>query len=322
MKGFFTQGVAVLLKQKVTLADIEPLLKSFKIVKRNDDHEKWELSGPSFLVEYRPEVNGFVSIDIVDQVWPDKMGDTKTEPTVFAAWGMGHFGPFAFPGGLERARQHSYNWKEGSQAAAEHQGFIRIRISYVFGTPENAPVLPDDYKPVDELNFITQIVMELLRHPSAICYFNPNGELLAERAFMERVTAHYQKVKLPPVDLWANRRMFKFNESWMLMDTVGMQQLDLDDIEACYKSGSFYPGDIGLFLGNTSLYLAGAGAVIKDGETIDGPNKVLFRAKRFNEAKAAPPRKTLRFHPLDRNVPPAEFGFDPVEQKKKWQFWK
>jgi len=250
------------------------------------------------------------------------MGDPKTESTLFGAWGMGHFGPYAFPGSLERAKQHCHSWKDGAQAAAQHQGFIRIRTSYVFGAPDNGRVMPDDCKPVDELNFITRIVMELLRHPSAICYFNPNGELLAERGFMERVIEHYHKANLPPVDLWANRRMFKSNDGWMMMDTVGMKQLDLDDIETCFRSDHFNPGDISLFLGNTSLYLAGAGAVIKNGETIDGPGKVLFRAKQFNEGKATPPRGTLRFHPLDHTTPPIEFGFDVIEEKKKWQFWK
>jgi hypothetical protein len=321
-KGFFTQGVTVLLKQKVTLDDIEPLLKALKIVKRIDEFEHWEFGGPSFIVEYRPEANGYVSIDIVDQVWPDKMGDAKNESLLFGAWGMGHFGPFAFPGNLERAIQHCYAWKQGPQVAAQHKSFIRIRASYVFGAPDNAPVLPKNYKPVDELNFITRIVMELLRHPAALCYFNPNGELLAERTFMEKVIEHYRKANLPPVDLWANRRMFKLKDGWMMMDTIGMQQVDLDDIETCFRSDHFNPNDIGLFLGNTSLYLTGAGPVIKNGETIDGPGKVLFRAKLFNEGMATPPRSTLRFRPEDGTTPPPEFGFDIVETKKKWQFWK
>jgi len=321
MKGFFTQGVAVLLKQKVTLGDIEPLLKPFKIVKRKDDFEKWEFSGPSFVVEYQPEVNGFVSIDIVDQVWPDKMGDPKNEITLFGAWSMGHFGPFAFPGALERAKEHCL-WKQGPETVAQHQCFIRIRVSYVFGVPENAPLMPKDYNPLNELNFITRVVMALLQHAAALCYFNPNGELLAERAYMEKVIEHYVKASLPPVDLWANRRMFKFNDGWMMMDTVGMRQLDLDDLETCFRNDHFKPGDIGLFLGNTSLYMAGNGAVIKNGETIDGPGKVLFQAKQFEKGMATPPRGTLRFRPQDRTTPPPEFGFDMVETKKKWQFWK
>jgi hypothetical protein len=322
-KGLFTQGVAVLFKQAVTLDDIEPLLKPFKIVKRMNDFKQWELGGPTFVIEYRPEVNGLVSVDIVDQPWPDKMGDPKTEFMTFGAWSMGHFGPFAYPGNLERAKQHCYSWSQGAQVASQHQSFIRVRLSYAFGLPEDSPVFPKDCKPVDELNFITRIVMELLRHSSALCYFNPNGEYLAELNHMEKVCEHYCKANLPPVDLWVNRRMFKFNESWMLMDTVGLRQLELDDLEVCFRTDRFKANDMAVFLGNTSLYLAGAGPVIKDGETIDGPGKVLFRAKSFQDAKAEPPRgSTLRFHPSDGTLPPPEFGFDAVETKKRWQFWK
>src|SRR5712671_144834 len=134
-KGFFTQCVAVLLREPVTLDTIEPLLNGFKIVKRNEVFEHWEFSGPAFTLEYRPKANGYVSLDIVDRPWPDKMGDVKEEPNLFGAWAMGHFGPFAFPGSLERAGQHAHTWEPGRQIAAEHQAFIRIRVSYVFGTP-------------------------------------------------------------------------------------------------------------------------------------------------------------------------------------------
>jgi hypothetical protein len=322
MKGLFTQGVAILLKQKVTPDDIEPLLKSFKIIKRKDDFQQWEFGGPTLIIEYRPEVNGLVSVDIVDRPWPDNMGDPKSELMLFGAWSMGHFGPYTFPGSFERARQQCHTWKDGARAAAEHQSFIRIRTSYAFGLPENSPVMPKDCNPIDELNFITRIAVGLLRHPQAICYFNPNGELLAELGRMEKILEHYRKVNLPPVDLWMNRRMYKFNDSWMLMDTVGMKQLDLDDLETCYQTGRYDPNDIVLFLGNTALYLAGVGPVIKDGETIDGPNKVLFRAKHFPDGKVTPPRGTLRFHPVDGTIPPLDFGFDAIETKRKWQFWK
>jgi hypothetical protein len=321
IKGLFTQGVAVLLKEPVPLDDIEPFLGPFKIVKRNDEFKNWEFGGPTLVLAYRPEVNGLVSVDVVDRPWPDSMGDPKTETMLFGAWSMGHFGPSAFPGNLERARQHCYVWKQGSETAGQHQSFIRIRTSYAFGLPD-APVMPKDCKAADELNFITKIVMELLKHPAALCYFNPGGELLAERPRMEKVIEHYEKAGMPPIDLWSNRRMFKFNENWMLMDTVGMQQLDLDDVETCFRSDRFNPNDIALFLGNTSLYLAGKGPVIKNGETIDGPGKVLFRAMECENGMTAPPRRTLRFRPEDRTVPPSEFGFGTVETKKAWQFWK
>ena len=73
-KGFFTQGVAVLSGRNITLGDIEPLLGAFKIVKRNEDFKDWAFSGPSLTIEYKPEVNGYVSVDIVDRAWPGSHG--------------------------------------------------------------------------------------------------------------------------------------------------------------------------------------------------------------------------------------------------------
>jgi hypothetical protein len=321
VKGSFTQCVTVLLKQSVSLGEIEPLLGAYTIAKRNEASEHWEFGGPSLLLSYRPEVNGYVSVDIVNRPWPDHMGGSKSEITLFGAWGMGHFGPFTFPGGLERAGQHSYACKQGPEFVSQHQAFLRIRVSYVFGVSNDALVMPKDCEPTDELRFITRIAMDLLQHPAALCYFNPNGEMLAERALMEQVIEHYRSANLPPVDLWCNRRMFRLDDGWMMMDTVGMQQLDLDDVETCFRSDCFRPDDIGVFLGNTSLYLIDAGPVFKDGETIDGPGGALFRVKQFKEGMTAPPRSTLRFRPEDGTIPPLEFGFE-ITEKKRWKFWK
>jgi len=56
-------------------------------------------------------------------------------------------------------------------------------------------------------------------------------------------------------------------------------------LETCFRTDHFNPSDISLFLGNTSLYLIGAGPIIKNGQTIDAPAQILFRAKQFNEGK-------------------------------------
>ncbi|MDJ0847938.1 MAG: hypothetical protein QNK04_06055 [Myxococcota bacterium] len=41
------------------------------------------------------------------------MGDPQREPLLMGAWSMGHFGPFAYPGGLERAAQQCWGWAPG-----------------------------------------------------------------------------------------------------------------------------------------------------------------------------------------------------------------
>ena len=124
-KGVNTQALAVLFKSAIPIKEIEPLLTGRKIVKRMDAGEEgW---GASIVVEFRPEVNGHVIVDVVGAQWPDHMGGSSNdgaEPLdsqLFTAWSMGHFGPFAFPFGLRRALRQSWHWKEaGAVVAAVH----------------------------------------------------------------------------------------------------------------------------------------------------------------------------------------------------------
>ena len=57
MKGFFTQGVAVLLERRVSLDELQSCLGPFHVVGRREAAEQWVFGGPSLLVEYRPPVN-------------------------------------------------------------------------------------------------------------------------------------------------------------------------------------------------------------------------------------------------------------------------
>ena len=78
-KSFYTQGLAILLRQAATLDTIASCLSGFTIVSRRDESTDWHLSGPSLVIAYRPEINGYVLVDVVDRPWPDQMGDPKTE---------------------------------------------------------------------------------------------------------------------------------------------------------------------------------------------------------------------------------------------------
>jgi hypothetical protein len=66
----------------------------------------------------------------------------------------------AFPGGLARARQHAWSWPAGRAIAEGHRGFLRIRLSYVFGTTDNAPICPADYDAVAEMIFLSRGVLD------------------------------------------------------------------------------------------------------------------------------------------------------------------
>ena len=189
----------------------EPLT-DFTIVKRGEGSTSWAIAGPSLIVAYRPKVNGYVSVDITDHPWPNSMGNPNTEPEVFAAWSMGHFGPGTWPGSLERACQHSWGWPDGRSVPLQHQAFIRIRSSYVFGAHDNAPVMPNDYDPLHELDFVTRIAAALVRLPQALCYFNPNGECVRGASqFLDSLREHASAEQMP-LNVWSNVRFFKLQD--------------------------------------------------------------------------------------------------------------
>jgi hypothetical protein len=315
-KGFYTQGLAILLHNAESLRAIEERLKEFEIVRRVEASASWPAGGPSLIVPYRPEANGYVVIDVVDRPWPDGMGDPKTEPEVFIAWGMGRFGPGVWPEALERACQHSWGWPEGHSVPRQHRAFIRICSSYSFGAKDDARVIPADYKPLQELEFATRIAAPLVRLPQTLCFFNPNGECVTEpRAFFESLNYH-ATVKLLPLDLWSNIRIFKFPNQqpvWSLMDTVGMGQLDVPDHEACFQSNAYVPAEIGNFLRNASAYVVERGRMISDGDTMNGPGNVNWQAFGIKEGYFAPPRPVLRWFPLDGRMALAEFT-NPVRK--------
>jgi hypothetical protein len=321
-KGFFSQGVAVLLKNEVSLDEMADALGEFEIVNRVESTESWEFGGPSLTLAYRREVNGLVSVDIVAQPWPDEMGHPQEAPTLFGAWSMGHFGPFAFPGSLQRAVAHDYVWRDAKTVVPQHGAFLRIRASYIFGAGDDAPVLPADYDAIGELHFVTGVATALLKLPQALCYFNPNGEIALDRATLEESLAYDREQQLTPLDVWSNVRMFRLDEPWTMFDLVGMGQLDAPDQEACF-AGTRYDGSaVAGFLRNIALYVLQNGEVIKDGDTTDGPGSMRWRAYSFDESLADPPRRVLRWLPDDGQTPLPEFGFPAAQKQKKRFFWQ
>ena len=304
-KGMFTQGVCVLLERPVSLDEVEPALSGYDVRGRRDGSGEWAFGGPSLIVAYQPETNGLVCVDIVDRPWPDHMGDAKTESITFGAWAMGHFGPFAYPRGLERSAQQCWGWEPGRSIAERHNAFLRIRSSYVFGALDDTPVMPSDYDPLPELEFVTRLASSLLDVPGALCYFNPNGEMLLDQDSLRETLNYAWSNGLPPLDAWSNVRMFNVNEEWSLMDTVGNGQLDIPDTEACFHSESFDFNEVANFLRNVSLYVLRHGEVFSDGDTMDGPGGVHWEGRLFEAGISDPPRRVLRWLPNDdRQVPP------------------
>ena len=312
-KGLFSQGICVLFENAPKLDAIEDALKDFSILKRVDSQANWEMSGPSLVISFLPEVNGLVTVDVVDRQWPDSMGDPQKNPEVFAAWSMAHFGPFAFPDGLKRAAEQSWSWPAGKEMPSRHQAFVRVRISYVFGGNDDLPILPKEYDPKAELNFVSKVVLALLEIPGALCYYNPNGELLLSRDLFGRSLTQGWSNDFLPIDAWANVRVFNLSSEWSLMDTVGNAQLDLPDMEACFHAPSYDLEQIVFFLRNVTLYVANRGEVIKDDDTMDGPGNVRWTARSVAQSICEPPRRVLRWAPVDERELPAEFEVPDAE---------
>lgn len=331
-KGFFTQGLAVLFEEAVALDEITGLLSGFPVTRRTNAPEVgWELSGPALVLAFRPEVNGSVTVDVVDHPWPDDMGHPERAPELFAAWSMGYFGPGAFPGGLQRAVQQSWRW-EGAEAAVErHRAFVRIRLTYAIGAKPDDPVFPADTDPLVELQFLTGVVQALLRHSKAICYFNPNGEVLLPPMLCRELIDHNVKHNLPHIDVWTNVRMFRIGEGWILMDSIGNSQIDRQDHEVAFPEDQFEPEDVDLFIRNLSLYLLEKGPVIQDGDTTDGPGNAPWKARALSEGVSSPPRDLLRWLPVGvRGIPEALQGGEEDEEggqgngaegKPWWKVW-
>jgi len=305
-KGFFTQSACVLLSEPTSLDAVAPLLSEFQIVKRVDQSVDQNLSGPALILAFRPEVNGYVNVDVRNHVWPDHMGDPKTDPMLFAAWTMGHWGPHAFPGNLRRAREQLWTWTEGKETTQRHAALIHISTSYIFGLAKDAPIVPADYDPLPEIRFVTRIALALLKHPAALAYFNANGEVLADEKLLRKSLKYHDQHKIPPFDIWSNVRLLNPNNGWMIMDTVGMEQLDRPDLEACFPAKQYDLGQVSYFLRNCCLYLLTKGEIVKDKDTMNGPGDVKWQAHYVKKELSAPPRRLIRWFPLDGSQPPPE----------------
>ena len=300
-KGFFTQGVSLLTNGQTTFDSVKAALlaQRFEIVKESPAQENWAFSGPTLVVAFRPNVNGYVVVDVVNHPWPDSMGDPKSDSMTFAAWSTGHFGPFAFPGSLARARQHAWAWQPAQTISEGHRGFIRIRTSYVFGAKKDAAVMPADYDPVAEMMYLSDAATALLKAPGVICYFNPNGEVLRDYASFRQVWDPCTEQQNLPLALWMNIRFFNLSEKLGFMDTVGNAQLEIRDVEAVFPPAEYDPGDIDYYVRNVTHYLLGLDRELQSGEEIDGPGEsnLSWTMEVLDQGVIDPPRRVLRLYP-------------------------
>lgn len=310
IKGFMSQGLMVLTERPFSADVVDGALSGFKVLKRDQaaGEKRWMDGYPSWTIEMRPEVNGFVVVDVIDAPWPDHMGDPKAEPHLFAAWSLGLMGPGTWRGGLARAKQYTgiFGNQKVVEAADQHRAFVRIRSSYLDGkNSKDAPLLPGDYNALEELQFVTSIAAALLRQPGALCFYDPAGETLLDLTTFEHYRKTFADAGLPTILLWTSVRMIRLDDAppWFVADLVGMSQLDMTDMEACFRRGVHDAGEVRAFLGNIATYMLNERKAIESGHTADGPGGK-WRALLVNESLLPPPRPVLRWFPEDNVAPP------------------
>lgn len=251
---------------------------------------------------------GHTLIQVVPRPWPDHMGSPGKEAGLFGAWATGFFGPFAFPQALDRATQHSYGWKTAAQAVASHRAFVRVLSTYAVGARPDDPVVPAGYDALAELSFVTEVTHRVATVSGALAWFAPGGEVLLPPAEVATSKTWHSERGLQPLPIWANVRMFRPGSApgWLLMDSVGMDQLDGIDIEACFPSPRYRAQDVDRFIRNAGEYVRTRGPVVRDGDTMDGPGGLRWRAY-TQDALIPRPRTVLRWLPEDSPSVPELF---------------
>ncbi len=298
MAGLFTQCGVVLLSEAITLEQLLEALPGARS-KPPTGQGHWAFGDGAAVLPTGG--GGRLMVDVVERPWPDAMGDPKDDTLVFGAWTMGHFGSGTFPGGLQRAGEQAWHWPEAR--ALQHAAFLRLRCIWVQGKDD--PIRPADYRPMPELVRLARTASGLLKLPQALAWFDPVGEVLMNAQHLDEALAHLEQTGQPPLDAWINLRFFRAGDSgWALMDTVGMGQLDLPDLEAVFNLELAQPDQVARMLRNISLYLLGKGDAFEEGHTADGPDGQPWGVMRVT-GLVSPPRDTRRFVQPGERVPHA-----------------
>lgn len=322
MKGFFTQGLVLLLDRNVELAELAALVAgparadglAAGALHRISGAGDWTRGEESLLLPFGAD-GGHLAIDVVQQPWPDELVERGDAPQLGTSAAAGYFGPFAFPYCFERACRQAWIWKEAQQSPPAHQAFARVRTTYAFTPPGAAAVAEPEIKnPLLELQAATAVAQALCSHPAVVCYFDPSGETVLPPERFSEAVKWAEEQRLPPLDVWSNVRFLSLEgvaDGWYLMDTVGMWQLDIPDHEIFLPGKTYDFQEVEGFLRNVSLYLMNHGPVFADGDTIEGPGGIDWKAANCDDSFTMPPRPVVRWFADDGTEPPPELSTPP-----------
>ncbi len=202
-------------------------------------------------------------------------------------------GPFTHPFALRRALEHTL-WPQATEAVPQHASFVRLRVSYAFSESKDIKALPENYDPIAELSFITEMAGLFLSHPSAVCLFDPNGETLLTFSMMNKMISTSNAQGKIPIQLWTNDRYFVTPEGWAIVDCVGNAQFDLMDHEMVFEAKQFAAFEIAQAVRKLTWYQLERTAVVQGGDTISGPNGSTWIAHHA-QSIMEPKREVLRW---------------------------
>ncbi|MDB6075460.1 MAG: hypothetical protein JWO89_3100 [Verrucomicrobiaceae bacterium] len=312
MKGLFTQGVAVLFSEPPSLAQLRGLLEDYEITSENPlGTSHWETESASFRIACRPEVGGYCLLDIVSRSWPDHLSNSEREPSLYTAWSMGHFGPFASSGSLARAIEHAHRWQHAAQLAPQHLAFVRMRIGYILGNGQGG--LPPEYDSLPELEWLIRLARHVSKHARSLAYFNPNGEVLLTPDDLQKVLDDAAHSEAPPLEAIVNVRLANL-AGWQLVDTIGMGQLDLPDQEIVCPLGVSSSEELSAFLFDAAYHMATTEVPIVTDNSTTGPGGTEWVATRRISSLREPARQIIHWTETEGPYEPEEFFVAAVEE--------
>jgi hypothetical protein len=308
----FTQSAYILLKYAPTPDEINTILNTqeFSVTKHEHGTDLLTVATASvvFEVAFQAEKSASVLIDIMRGPWPDTI--SREDPVLFVSWHAGAFGRFAYPGCLERALQECRIWPEANRVVKQHTALLRLRVASKH--EPDAREMPGKGIGFEELLFLTRLLLAFDRLSGVLGYFFPGGEALCSRETLSATWQYYTNNNRKPFDLWLmwiNRRLVRTNEEpdWAIIDIVGLHQIGVTDLEACFQHIRYRPDQVATWLLNVASYLFENGPIIQDGNTLTGPGGINWKAHSYESSLQFPPRSVLCLRPLDNATLPRRF---------------
>ncbi len=300
----FDQSAIVLFQHAPSLDEIEAVLGDFHVAGRTEantdpEQQHWAYEGEALVLTLQDNTGTAIIVDVVNHSWVD-WPEPKDDEKLFSAFAAGAFGPAVTPGCMNRTVKQTWIWPGAKDVANKHKAMVRIRTTRMMASDEQLEQEPLD--PKVELRIVTAIAIQVMTLDGALAYFNPNGEAMRDPETVAESLEWHEDEGLLPLELWSNVRigLIETGAKWLVMDTVGMVQLKLPDVECCFEDGKYNRQEVDTFLRNVCQYLFDMGGdMIREGDTMEGPGGKTWDVLVFENPIANPMRKTIRFLPQD-----------------------